>query len=54
MAEETGAEMNAAITAAAGAGQGMGEGLALALSERKQLPGGMSPSCSDPTGSAFR
>ena len=28
MAEETGAEMNAAILAAAGAGQGMGEGLA--------------------------
>ncbi|HSJ74809.1 MAG TPA: hypothetical protein VK899_01270 [Gemmatimonadales bacterium] len=40
MAEETGAEMNAAISAAAGAGRGMGEGLALALSERKQLPGG--------------
>ncbi|MFL5461585.1 MAG: hypothetical protein ACJ8AY_12945 [Gemmatimonadales bacterium] len=40
MAEETGAEMNAAITAAAGAGRGMGEGLALALSERRQLPGG--------------
>ncbi len=31
MAEETGAEMNAAIAAAAKAGQGMGEGLARAL-----------------------
>ena len=39
MAEETGAEMNAAITAAARASQGMGEGLALALAQRKQLPG---------------
>ena len=39
MAEETGAEMNAAITAAARANQGMGEGLALALAQRKQLPG---------------
>ena len=40
MAEETGSEMNAAITAAAEAGRGMGEGLALALSERRQVPGG--------------
>lgn len=39
MAEETGAEMNAAITAAAAANQGMGEGLARALAARKQLPG---------------
>jgi hypothetical protein len=39
MAEETGAEMNAAITAAAAAGQGMGEGLSLALSGRRQKPG---------------
>jgi hypothetical protein len=39
MAEETGAEMNAAISAAARADQGMGEGLALALAERTQLPG---------------
>jgi hypothetical protein len=39
MAEETGAEMNAAITAAARANQGMGEGLSRALSSRKQLPG---------------
>ena len=39
MAEETGAEMNAAITAAAGAGQGMGEGLCRALTNRKDLPG---------------
>jgi len=39
MAEETGAEMNAAIAAAARADQGMGEGLAGALSKRKQLPG---------------
>jgi len=39
MAEETGAEMNAAVTAAARANQGMGEGLALALAQRKQLPG---------------
>ena len=34
MAEETGAEMNAAIAAAAEAGQGMGEGLARALAGR--------------------
>jgi hypothetical protein len=39
MAEETGAEMNAAITAAAGSGQGLGEGLARALAERGDLPG---------------
>jgi hypothetical protein len=39
MAEETGAEMNAAIAAAARAGQGMGEGLARTLASRKQLPG---------------
>jgi hypothetical protein len=39
MAEETGAEMNAAIAAAAEANQGMGEGLAHALAARKQLPG---------------
>ena len=39
MAEETGAEMNAAIGAAARAGQGMGEGLSRALATRKQLPG---------------
>ena len=39
MAEETGAEMNAAITAAARASQGMGEGLARALAGRRQLPG---------------
>ena len=39
MAEETGAEMNAAIGAAARAHQGMGEGLARALAQRKQAPG---------------
>ena len=39
MAEETGAEMNAAITAAARAGYGMGEGLARTLVQRQQLPG---------------
>jgi hypothetical protein len=39
MAEETGAEMNAAITTAAGAGQGMGEGLARALARRSTVPG---------------
>ena len=39
MAEETGAEMNAAITAAAAADQGMGEGLARALGARRQKPG---------------
>jgi hypothetical protein len=40
MAEETGSEMNAAITAAAAAGQGMGEGLARALAARAARPGG--------------
>ncbi|HEX5962196.1 MAG TPA: hypothetical protein VFY42_00575 [Gemmatimonadales bacterium] len=40
MAQETGAEMNAAIIAAARANQGMGEGLAAALVKRRQLPGG--------------
>jgi hypothetical protein len=39
MAEETGADMNAAIAEAARAAQGMGEGLARALGTRKQLPG---------------
>ena len=39
MAEETGAEMNAAIAAAAQSARGMGEGLALALSKRSGLPG---------------
>jgi hypothetical protein len=39
MAEETGAEMNAAITAAAAGGRGMGEGLAQALAGRTPLPG---------------
>jgi hypothetical protein len=39
MAEETGAEMNAAIAAAAQAEQGMGEGLARALQARAELPG---------------
>lgn len=39
MAEETGAEMNAAIRAAASADQGMGEGLARALAGRAALPG---------------
>jgi hypothetical protein len=39
MAEETGAEMNAAIASAARADQGMGEGLARALAVRKPLPG---------------
>jgi hypothetical protein len=39
MAEETGAEMNAAITAAARASQGMGEGLSKTLAGRTQLPG---------------
>jgi hypothetical protein len=39
MAEETGAQMNAAIAAAAGANQGMGEGLARALAQDKHLPG---------------
>jgi hypothetical protein len=40
MAEETGAEMNAAVVAAAAAGQGMGEGLARTLAQRRDLPGG--------------
>ncbi len=39
MAEETGAEMNAAITAAAASKQGMGEGLARALAARSSNPG---------------
>jgi hypothetical protein len=39
MAEETGAEMNAAIAAAARDGAGMGEGLARALGRRAELPG---------------
>lgn len=40
MAEETGADMNAAIAAAVQSGYGMGEGLARALAQRSQLPGG--------------
>ena len=40
MAEETGAEMNAAIGAAARDQQGMGEGLAAALAAHGTLPGG--------------
>jgi predicted ATPase len=40
MAEETGAEMNAAIAKAAKAQQGMGEGLARSLAGRSGLPGG--------------
>jgi hypothetical protein len=39
MAEETGAEMNQAIEAAAARKQGMGEGLSAALRERSTLPG---------------
>ena len=39
MAEETGAEMNAAIAAAAESNLGMGEGLAGALAARAALPG---------------
>jgi hypothetical protein len=39
MAEETGAEMNAAIIAAGGRHEGMGEGLARALASRGDLPG---------------
>jgi hypothetical protein len=39
MAEETGAEMNAAVVAAASASQGMGEGLARTLAARTDLPG---------------
>ena len=40
MAEETGAQMNRAISAAARDGKGMGEGLALALAGAGSLPGG--------------
>jgi hypothetical protein len=40
MAEETGAEMNAAVAAAYRQGGGMGEGLARALGDRAALPGG--------------
>jgi hypothetical protein len=40
MAEETGAEMNAAVAAAERAGEGMGEGLARALAARAGTPGG--------------
>ncbi len=40
MAEETGAEMNAAIRAAHSAGRGLGEGLGQALAARPALPGG--------------
>ncbi len=40
MVEETGAEMNAAIAAAATGGLGCGEGLADALARRPSLPGG--------------
>jgi hypothetical protein len=39
MAEETGAEMNAAIAESARGGAGMGEGLARALAARRELPG---------------
>ncbi len=39
MAEETGAEMNAAIHAAAAEGGGMGQALAQALARRPELPG---------------
>jgi hypothetical protein len=39
MAEETGAEMNAAVIEAARTGRGLGEGLAHALAQRTQLPG---------------
>jgi len=39
MAEETGREMNAAISEAASRGEGMGEGLARALSRRSSVPG---------------
>ena len=38
MAEETGADMNAAVAAAHAAGQGFGEGLANALAKRTGLP----------------
>ncbi len=40
MAEETGAEMNAAILAASTSGLGLGEGLGRALVARSALPGG--------------
>jgi hypothetical protein len=40
MAEETGAEMNAAILAASTSGRGLGEGLGRALAARPSLPGG--------------
>jgi hypothetical protein len=40
MAEETGAEMNAAVAEARRADQGLGEGLAAALAGRASLPGG--------------
>ncbi len=40
MAEETGAEMNAAIAAAHSAGRGLGEGLGQALTARSSLAGG--------------
>jgi hypothetical protein len=40
MVEETGAEMNAATSAAAADGLGLGEGLARALAGRPALPGG--------------
>lgn len=40
MAEETGRDMNAAITAAHGAGRGLGEGLGTALAARTDLAGG--------------
>lgn len=40
MVEETGAEMNAATSAAARDGLGLGEGLSRALAARKELPGG--------------
>lgn len=39
MVEETGAEMNAAISLASERGHGLGEGLALALAERAARPG---------------
>ena len=39
MAEETGADMNAAVAAAHSAGAGFGEGLAEALAARPNLPG---------------
>jgi hypothetical protein len=39
MAEETGAEMNQAIEAAAARDEGMGEGLSRVLGQRRELPG---------------